>query len=126
MKLNLSWSKPEVQRELQVVEVEKAQRVPPLNADIARSLATLQGHPGFLYLLAKCRFQRSVLREQVATVRQKTLEDVVLLQSGVALSSWLQNELEAAIGFQNTAPAPPTRSEQSIFEESQRQLDVLR
>jgi hypothetical protein len=120
------WRKPVPSVEYRVVEVEKAQRVPEMNEDIARSISTLQSHPGFLYLLAKLKFHRSVLKETVATNRQESQLDTVILQSGVAWSGWLQRELEAAIGFRPAAPVPPGQSELSIFEESQRQLEVLR
>lgn len=112
--------------EIQVVELEKAQRVPPMDAEIARSVQTLQAHPGFLYLLAKLKFQRSFLRDTLVGNRQATMEDVLVLQSGVAWSGWLQSELEKAIGFKAAAPQAPSRDELSIFEESQRQLEVLR
>ena len=108
-----------------VVEVEKAQRVPALTADVAKSIGTLQSHPGFLYLLAKCKFQKQLLKSTLEK-RQATMEDIILLQSGIAWSAWLQNELDTAIGFEQATPTAPLESELSIFEESQRQLEVLR
>jgi hypothetical protein len=108
-----------------VIEVEKAQRVPPMDADIARSIQTLQSHPGFLYILAKLKFQREVLKTQVATTRQASMEDVIMLQSGVAWSGWLQTQLDQAIGFKSTS-APATPAEITLFEEAQRNLEVLR
>ena len=111
---------------VRVVEVDRGQRVPPLDADIAKSIQALQGHPGFLYLLAKLKFHRSVLRDQLATTRQPAMSDVLMLQSGVAWSGWLQNELETAIAFRAAAPVAPSRDERTIFEEAQRQLEVLR
>ena len=111
---------------LRLVEVEKASRPPAMTEEIARSIQTLQSHPGFLYLLAKCRFQRSVLKETLATTRQASNEDCIMFQSGVAWSGWLQNEMETAINFKASPSAPPSRDELAIFEESQRQLEVLR
>lgn len=115
-----------VKSKLFVVEVEKGRRPPELTEETARSVASLQSHPGFLYLLAKLRFHQDVLKAQVSGVRQKSMEDVIMLQSGVAWSGWLKSELEAAINFQTAAPAPATQTEQSLFEEAQRQLEVLR
>lgn len=118
------WREPPP--EIRVVEVEKSQRVPPLTPEIAQSIQTLQGHPGFLYLLAKCKFQRSLLKETLATNRQESNLDCVMFQSGVAWSGWLQNEMENAINFKTSAPAVANRDELAIFEEAQRQLEVLK
>ena len=124
--MKLSWPQRPRQVEIQVVEVEKAQRVPALDENIAQSIKTLQGHPGFLYLLAKLKFHRNVLRDQLASTRQESMADVVVLQSGVAWSGWLQNEMETAIAFKPAAAAPPSEDELTIFRDSQRQLEVLR
>lgn len=122
MKLRNPWNKPEIQ----VVEVEKSQRVLPLDADIARVVASLQSHPGFLYLLGKLKFHREILRSTLDSRRQVSMEDVIMLQSGIAWSGWLKDELEKAVDFKTSAPQAPGATEQSIFEESQRQLEVLR
>lgn len=124
--MNLPWRRPSLPTTPVVLEVERATRVPELTEDMAKSIGTLQSHPGFQYLLAKLKFHRSVLKEQLAGNRQETMADVIMLQSGVAWSGWLQGQLDAAMGFKPSAPAPAGQSELAIFEEAQRQLEVLR
>lgn len=109
-----------------VVEVEKGRRPPELTLELARSVQTLQAHPGFLYLLTKLAFQRSVLRQALERKRHKTIADSEFIQSGIAWSGWLEDEVQAAIDFQVPAESEATRPEASIFDESQRLLEVLR
>lgn len=122
--MNFLASKKQTERVV-VVEIEKGQRVPPLNESTAQSVATLQGHPGFQYLLAKCKFQKSVLEAQLKGRRQESIREVEFLQSGIAWAGWLQDQLEGAINF-HTPVADTSVSEKTIFEESQRMLDVLK
>lgn len=113
-------------RQIQIVEIDKGTRVPPIDEGVAQSIKTLQSHPGFQYLLAKLKFHREVLKNQLSGSKQASMEDVMLLQSGIAWSGWLQNELDRAIDFKTSAPQAPSATELSIFEESQRQIEVLR
>ena len=118
------WRKPAPM--VRIVEVDKGQRPVPMTEEIARSIQTLQGHPGFLYLLGKLKFHRGILKEQLSTVRQDSMANVLMLQSGIAWSGWLQTELELAINFRASAPSAPSRDELTLFEEAQQQLEVLR
>lgn len=111
---------------LMIVSIEKGQRLPEFTEDIRRSVMTLQSHPGFLYLLAKLNFQQQALRAQHETRRHATLKDSEFFQSGIAWSGWLQNELNSAVDFHPPTPVEATPDEQTVFDESQRMLTVLR
>lgn len=128
MRLKELFSKAQVRTGtgISLVEVEKPQRVPAHDEDSARVVGSLQSHPGFLYLLQKLKFHRQLLKENLATNRQTSLEDVLVLQSGIAWAGWLQGELDKAVGFENSKGSPPSQTERTIFEESQRQLEILR
>ena len=112
----------------QVIEVEKPRLSKPFDKDIANSLLTLQGHPGFLWLLDQLRLERSYLQTILGTRRQKTLTDAEFLQAGIAWSGWLQDKMERAIGFREGSQEPQEASdrEREAFEAAQKFIEVLR
>lgn len=129
----MSWFTPEVvvkteyvPLEVRVVEVEKGETLPVYSDDLKRSVGTLQAHPGFLYLLQKLNAQRAYLRTTLETKRHPDLKEAEFLQSGIAWSGWLEAELKKAVSLPAPAAMQASPTEQSIFEESQRMLEVLR
>ena len=118
-----SGEKPHVM----IVEVEKPRPVPTANRDIAASLSTLQGHPGFQWLLSRLRLQRELLRSSLSTQRQKSLTDVEFLQSGVAWTGWLEEQWKRAMNWEEPRPQlTPLDEERAAFEEISRAIEVLR
>jgi hypothetical protein len=110
----------------QLVEVERPRQIPPQEAEVSKSIATLQGHPGFQYLVEKLRLQRAQLKTALCNQRQENLKDVEFLQSGIAWTGWLEEQLMRAVNHQEPKPQEPAQTEQEAFEEIQRFIEVLK
>ena len=110
---------------INIIEIEK-RPVPELDASSAAAVATLQNHPGFLYLLAKLAAQRAALREALVKNRHKEIRDVEFLQSGANWCGWLEDQLSAAVALQNR-PQPRVAKpyEEEAFEQLRRRIDVV-
>ncbi len=109
-----------------IVEVEKPRELRSPDKETASMVASLGGHPGFLYLLAKLRFQRSQLRAHLEQTKQETLSDVDFLKSGIAWTGWLEKQLEASAKIQTERPQlPPMDSEQAAFNEVYKMLESV-
>jgi hypothetical protein len=126
MTLRELWKPKEVVK-FQVVEVERPRVIPPVEAEVSKSVATLQGHPGFQYLVEKLRLQRAQLRSALCHQRQSDLKDVEFLQSGIAWTGWLEDQLTRAVNFQEPKePQPAAETEREAFEDIQRFIEVLK
>ena len=109
-----------------IVEIEKSSHLPELDSASAGAVVTLREHPGFNYLLAKLRLQRSLLQASLGTKRHKDIRDVEFLQSGIVWCGWLQEQLEKAIEISTKpAPRPAKPYELDAFEQLHRLIDVV-
>lgn len=120
--------KPEVvvKQVFQVVEIERPREIGALDKEVAQSVASLQHHPGFTYLLAKLRYQRSALVSHLLKSRQSNIVDVEFIKSGVAWCSWLEDQLNQALGVVNRpAPAEASPDEEAAFKEVHRFLELV-
>ena len=89
------FNKPKI--EFRIIEVEKPRGIGELTPDLKATLSTLSGHPAFLYLISKLKFQRSVLENKLKSERQVSLKDVEFLQSGIYWSRWLEDQVLSAV-----------------------------
>lgn len=115
--------------EYRVVEVAAPRTVGEFNKDAASAIATLQGHPGFQYLLQKLRWQNAALVSAIKTRRQGSVRDFEFLQSGIAWTGWLEEQLQRAIGYREQVEVPaeaPYESERQAFEDIQKFIEVLK
>ena len=121
------WGKtPSKKPKFLVVEIERPRPILPLEDDMAETLLSLRGHPGFQYLLNKLRFQRSVLESSLLQNRQATMQDVEFIKSGIAWTKWLDDQLSKAAGLKSRAPtAPASKSERDVYEELKDFVEVL-
>lgn len=119
-------TKPTAEFHWKIIEVERPRVIPPQEAEVSKSIATLQGHPGFQYLVEKLRIQRAQLRSALCNQRQESLTNVEFLQSGIAWTGWLEEQLQRAVNFQEPKPLEPERTEKEAFEEIQRFIEVLK
>lgn len=109
-----------------IVEVPKPRQHLALDTTTAAAVASLQGHPGFIWLMEKKRLQKAQLQSILAKERHKSLTDVEFLQSGIAWLSWDEEQMLRAINWQDApAQVEPAQSEQAAFEEIQKFLEVL-
>jgi hypothetical protein len=116
-----------VARETLVVEIPAPRQIPQLDKDVASSVATLQGHPGFQWLLQRLRIQRAQLQSALSSQRQATLTDVEFLQSGIAWTCWLEAQLAKAVGYQEPrVPQAPYDAERDAFDEVSKFIEVIR
>lgn len=87
----------------QVVEIEMPRRAPIFSNEIKESLASLAGHPGFMYIVDRLRFEQAVLATKLKNERHENLRDVEFLQSGIFWTNWLKSQLDKAV-FRPEAP----------------------
>ena len=109
----------------QIVEVEKPR---PLreNEESAASVATLSAHPGFLFLTAKMRLQRSLLETTLRKSRHASMKDVEMLQSGIFWLSWMEEQVNRDVHKAPKAESQPAfEVEESAFKEVQKQLELI-
>lgn len=98
-----------------VIEVPKPEPLEESPESVA-SVASLEGHPGFRWLLRKLSLQQARLRAELENSRHAKLEDVQFLQSGIQWTGWLASQLDfAKARYLATRAASP--SEAKFFEE---------
>jgi hypothetical protein len=103
----------------QVIEVEKPR--PILDPEFKNAIPSLQGNPGFIYLLNKLRLEHAKLEKYLKENRHADLRSVDFVQSGLFWTSWLQDQLT-----QSKAPVSNATSfEAEAFSEAQVALDLV-
>ncbi len=111
---------------VQVVVVEKPHDLKPLDKATAQSVDALAHNPGFLYLLARLKAQRSLLQSTLYRQRQKDMTEVEFLKSGIAWCSWLETQLEFATKLASTPEPEPAREEEmDAFNAIKAQLETI-
>jgi hypothetical protein len=112
---------------IQIVEIEKSYVLPELDSNSAGSVASLQGHPGWQYLMARLRNQSALLTAALTKTRHKDIKDVEFLQSGINWCHWLDDQCTKATGMiARTQPAREMRpAELENFERLRSQIDVV-
>jgi len=110
-----------------VVEVEKPRPSAQLDPELATSVASLQHHPGFQWILNKLSLQRAMLATTLQQQRQETMADVEFLKSGIAWTGWLEDQLRLATSFgkRQSVPQEALDYEQQAFEQVARNLDIV-
>ena len=125
MKKLLRWLGFGVQLSFKIVEVEKPRPV-KVNEDSAGAVMTLSAHPGFLYLTAKMRLQRSLLETTLKKSRHASMKDVEMLQSGIFWLSWMEEQVNRDVHKASAPKAQPTfEAEENAFREVQKQLELI-
>lgn len=116
-----------VKAEFKVVEVDKQSVLDPAFEEAnQQAVASLQHHPGFVYLLAKLAFERAALKTALEKTRHKSIVDVEFIQSGAFWSNWLQLQLESAIGKINQPkPRAPRSYEADAFEQLRQNVELV-
>jgi|ERR1051326_9588906 hypothetical protein len=108
-----------------VIEVPVASRPEPPNPDVRLAIISLQHNIGFQYLMKKFQFQKAVLDARLRSTKHKSLEEVQILQAGIAASDWLKAEVD----FETKQQAPEQKKvssyEQQLFDEINRNINVL-
>ena len=108
-----------------IVEVEKPR---PLRADeeSEASVGTLSAHPGFLFLTAKMRLQRSLLETTLKKSRHASMEDVQMLQSGIFWLSWMEEQVNRDVHKASAPkPQPAFEVEEAAFRAAQEQIELI-
>lgn len=125
MKKLLRWLGFNAQPLFRIIEVEKPR---PLRADEEKeaSVGTLSAHPGFLFLTAKMRLQRSLLETTLKKSRHASMEDVQMLQSGIFWLSWMEEQVNRDVHKASAPkPQPAFEVEEAAFREAQKQLELI-
>lgn len=95
------FSKPKV--EYQVIEVDRHNdKQLGSNSDIV----ALANHPGMLALLSRMRVQRAAIEGMLRNGRHRDLSEVTRLQAGVLWLSWMEKQINQAVGRQQQLDKP--------------------
>lgn len=125
MKKLLRWLGLSVQPSFRIIEVEKPRPI-KVNEDSSSAVQTLSAHPGFLYLTAKMRLQRSLLETTLKKSRHASMKDVEMLQSGIFWLSWLEEQVNRDVHKASAPKAQPTfEAEETAFREAQKQIELI-
>src|ERR1700678_3720627 len=118
---NLSFEEPKVVikevTKYKVVELEAPRSLTEGNAEIAQSIQTLAGHPGFNHLTNKLSYQSAALKSQLCGSRHQDLREVYFLQAGIYWSNWLKMELQRATVKVVGSPKDAFEEEMAAFKE---------
>lgn len=104
-----------------IVEVERPRPITDLKKmkDGEAAVASLEGHPGFQFLLAKFKIAKALLEKTIRSEPPTDLTRVGFLQQGIYWSGWLEQQLVASKAHQERT-APSTSSEElRVFNEIQ-------
>jgi len=105
-----------------VLEVERPAALPDIDHE---TLATLQHHPGMLYLLAKLRLQKAYLDNKLRYECQPDLRSYDMLQAGIFWASWLERQLEQELTLKKAPPRLADPSELDTFSQVSDQLTLV-
>ncbi len=125
MKKLLEWLGLGPKLSFKIIEVERPRPITD-NEDAAASVGTLSAHPGFYYLTAKMRLQRSLLETTLKRSRHASMEDVQMLQSGIYWLSWIEEQVNREVHkAPKVAPQPAFEVEENAFREAQKQIELI-
>jgi transposase len=88
-------------------------------------LATLPEHPGFQYILARLKAQKSLLKQAHETTRYEKLDDVHMLQAGIFWAGWLEQEIARLTKKAATVEADTTNFEADAFQHIDSMLERI-
>jgi hypothetical protein len=99
--------------EYQLVEIDRhSDKHLGSNSDIA----SLANHPGMLALMARMRVQKAAVESLLKNSRHQDLSDVAKLQAGIIWLSWIEKQVNLAVGRQHQeAPREPFEQERAEF-----------
>lgn len=112
-----SFFTPEVQ--YSIVEVERPRPLVDLRKmkDGEAAVASLEGHPGWQYLLAKFRIQKAALERSLHSELHTDLSAVLRLQAGVFWCGWLESQLTSSKSKIERAAQAPSTEELAMLKE---------
>ena len=120
------WNKEKAPAAIQikVIEVEKPRTLVPVDRD---TLATLQHHPGFVFLLGKLRTQRNYFESLLKNQKHESIREVDYLQGAIYWSNWLEMSLNKELSGRQTpqAQADPLELELAAFEQAKQALEMI-
>lgn len=109
-----------------VVEIEKKHVSKLDEKSVAPFVSRLKDDPGFQFLMAKLEVQRALLRDSLEKNRHKSQADFEFLQSGLNWCSWLQQQVETAVGIVSQPQARPARAyELEAFEQLRQNVELI-
>lgn len=110
----MNWGKTKEVVKYRIIECKPVENIPEMTPELADSIASLAGHPGFQYLTLKLQKQGEFLKDSLVNDRQKDLREVEFLQSGVQWCQWLQRQVASATK-RSKASRPALPEEVSAF-----------
>ena len=106
-----------VKKDYLIVEVERP-RTPVAWSDEDRDMVmSLRSHPGFLALMRKLRAQRNYLESILKSERHADMRTVEFIQSGIAWTGWLEQQVSVLFKQQAPSATPATADEKKLFEQ---------
>lgn len=117
----MSWFTPKI--EYQILEVDRHNdKQLGSNSDIA----SLANHPGMVALLARMRIQRAAIEGLLRNGKHHDLSEVTKLQAGVLWLSWMEKQVNLAVGRQQESkPRDPFEIERRELERIAEALQIV-
>lgn len=117
----MAFFKPKI--EYKVVEVDRHNdKQLGSNSDIA----SLANHPGMIALLARMRVQRAAVEGLLRNGKHRDLAEVAKLQAGVLWLSWIEKQVNLAVGRQQSeTPREPFEIERRELERIAEALQIV-
>jgi len=114
------WLAPR-QVEYRVVEVERPRPLTDLKKmkDGEAAVASLEGHPGFQFLLAKFKIQRALLERTLRSQPASDLVSICNLQQGCYWTGWLEDQLTQSKNRLERNSEAATAEELKLFNQIQ-------
>jgi hypothetical protein len=106
-----------------VIEVDLTR--PKLDIDGRNALASLSGHPGLTFLIARLRLQRWYLESQLRGGSFASLRDFDQAQSGVRWVNWLEKQIEEITNPVKRETARLTDEDLESFAKAQAALELV-
>jgi hypothetical protein len=116
--------KPKEIHHYHIVEVPTGQKLPELTGDLRESIKALANHPGFVYLLARFRHQKSAMENALREGINLTETQLRYLQAGIFWSSAIEKDV-ASLSQTRMAPVPATDFEADDFTKVQSAIELV-
>jgi hypothetical protein len=96
-----------------------------LDPEGLRAVPSLKAHPGFLYLLTALQLKKAVLEARLRATLELKPHELAYLQAGIYWLGYIESVVSAQTQAQIRESRPAQPSEQAIFDDIKRSIQVF-